>query len=172
MKQTIKLNEAQLRQIVAESVVRVINESNVDEGFWDNVKSAWQGAKAGYQTQQSLDKDVNGFKQHQDAEDRAKMANPLAGRPERTAAEEANYLLQLAQQYQTKANQLRARANQMTSKYKLAKSGVNQRVSTVPNTYRGAVGIAGSGNVNGGTLGQTLAGKRQFARPNTPMKRP
>ena len=42
-KKLIRLTEADLHRIVKESVNNVLNE-----GMWDNIKSGWQGAKAGY----------------------------------------------------------------------------------------------------------------------------
>jgi len=46
-KQLIRINENQLKQIVMESVERVLNEGN--NGFIDTLKGAWAGAKAGEQ---------------------------------------------------------------------------------------------------------------------------
>ena len=128
-KETIKLTESQIREIVAESVTRILKESDMDEGFFDNMKSAWQGAKQGFNTQKMMDRGTDGFKTEHDYEDFKKDSNPFGPRSENTAQEQANQLLAQARNYQIKANQLRARANRITSQYGLVKNGVNQRVN-------------------------------------------
>ena len=127
-KEIIKLTENEIRQIVAESVVRVLKESDMDEGFFDNIKSAWQGAKAGYNTQKMMDRGTDDFKTEHSPSDVAKLANPFGPGMDNTAGEQATQLLKQAQMYQAKANQLRAMANKMTKKYGLTKTAVNQRV--------------------------------------------
>ena len=128
-KEVIKLTESQIREIVTESVVRVLKENDMDEGFFDNIKSAWQGAKQGYNYQKAMDRGTEGFKTEHDYEDMKKDSNPFGPRSENTAAEQANQLLKQAKQYQAMANRLRAQANALTSKYSLQKAGANQRVN-------------------------------------------
>ena len=128
-KSVIKLTESQIRNIVAESVIRVLKENDMDEGFFDNIKSAWQGAKQGYGYQKAIDRGTDGFKTEHDYEDFKKDSNPFGPRSENTAQEQANYLLSQARQYQIKANQLRAKANAITKKYGLVKANANQRVN-------------------------------------------
>ena len=55
-KNTITLTESELHQMVNECVA-----SMLEEGFLDNMKAAWQGAKRGYQGQQMLDRGVDDF---------------------------------------------------------------------------------------------------------------
>lgn len=43
MKQTIRLTESEIRSMIEESVKKIMNEENMDEGFWDQIK---QGAKS------------------------------------------------------------------------------------------------------------------------------
>ena len=128
-KEVIKLTESQIREIVTESVVRVLKENNMDEGFFDNLKSAWQGAKQGYDYQKAMDRGTDGFKTEHDYWDMKKDSNPFGPRSENTAAEQANQLLAQAKRYQAMANRLKAQANALTSKYDLQKAGANQRVN-------------------------------------------
>lgn len=76
MKQTIRLTEANLRNMIQEAVEDAINNGELDEGFWNqlktgantfmnkkgktgsfvtNMKDKWNAAKANYQTQGELD---------------------------------------------------------------------------------------------------------------------
>ena len=41
------ITESQLRQIIEESVNNIINENEIEEGFWDNIKSGFNGAFGG-----------------------------------------------------------------------------------------------------------------------------
>ena len=53
-KKLIRLTEADLHRIVKESVNNVLNE-----GMWDNIKSGWQGAKAGYNYSKGVQNNQN-----------------------------------------------------------------------------------------------------------------
>ena len=55
-KQVVKLTESQIREIVTESVYNVLKESEMDEGFLDNLKAGWNGAKQGYNYQKAMDR--------------------------------------------------------------------------------------------------------------------
>lgn len=131
-KNVIKLNEEQLRNIVSETVMAVLNEaSDMDEGFFDNLKSAWSGAKQGYNYQKAVDAGTDGFKQEHDYEDaRNDMMNPLS-KSKNTAVEQANELFRQAAEYRKKANKLYAMANAISKRYALAKDGFGKRVATV-----------------------------------------
>lgn len=128
-KQVIKLTESQIRKMVAESVANILKESEMDEGFLDNLKAGWNGAKQGYNYQKAMDRGTEGFKTEHDYEDMKKDSNPFVSRSENTAQEQANQLLKQAQQYQAMANKLKAQANALTKQYGLVKTGVNQRVN-------------------------------------------
>ena len=128
-KQVVKLKESQIREIVTESVNRILKENDMDEGFFDNIKSAYQGAKQGYNYQKAMDRGTEGFKTEHDYEDMKKDSNPFGPRSENTAQEQANQLLKQAQQYQAMANRLKSRANALTKQYGLVKTGVNQRAN-------------------------------------------
>lgn len=128
-KQVVKITESQIREIVTESVNRILKESEMDEGFFDNIKSAWQGAKQGYNYQKAMDRGTEGFKTEHDYEDMKKDSNPFGPRSESTAQEQANQLLSQARQYQAMANKLKAQANALTKQYGLVKTGVNQRTN-------------------------------------------
>ena len=128
-KQVVKITESQIREIVTESVNRILKENDMDEGFFDNIKSAYQGAKQGYNYQKAMDRGTEGFKTEHDYEDMKKDSNPFGPRSENTAQEQANQLLKQAQQYQAMANRLKSQANALTKQYGLVKTGVNQRAN-------------------------------------------
>lgn len=139
-KESVRINESQLQSLIKESTLRILKESEMDEGFWDNLKSGWQGAKAGFNAQKSLDTDYSNLKQEHDYDDTLKTMNNPLKKMDKTAAESSEDLLKQAQYYQKLANQLRARANAIDKKYALQKTGVNQRTastqsqpSSVPN---------------------------------------
>lgn len=128
-KQVVKITESQIREIVTESVNRILKENDMDEGFFDNIKSAYQGAKQGYNYQKAMDRGTEGFKTEHDYEDMKKDSNPFGSRSENTAQEQANQLLDQARQYQAMANRLKSQANALTKQYGLVKTGVNQRAN-------------------------------------------
>lgn len=110
----ITLNEAQLKQLIQES----IEEAMLDEGFWDNIKAGWNGMKQGYQAQQSIDADNSNRKRHWDREDFEQQAHGLT-RPENTAAMEANKLYNQFKEYRAMANKILAKRNQLIKQYSL-----------------------------------------------------
>ena len=135
-KNQIRLNESQLNSLIQESIENVLNEmyenGDLNEGFFQNLKQAWNGAKQGYNYQKAMDRGTQGFKQEHDYEDvKNTMNNPLAKMPN-TAAEQANQLYAQAKEYMAMANRLKAQANAITKQYGLAKSGVGTRVNATP----------------------------------------
>lgn len=112
---TIKLNEEQLYQLIQESIEKTM----LEEGLWDNLKAGWKGAKQGFSAQQSLDKDNSNLKRHWDREDIAQQADPFSGKPENTAAMEANELYKQFQEYRRTANKLLSKRNQLIKQYSL-----------------------------------------------------
>ena len=127
--QIIQLTEEDIRQMVTESVIKVLKESEMDEGLWDNLKSAWQGAKQGYNAQKALDRGTLGFKTEHDAQDtRYEIEHPLR-KAENTAQEQANQLYAQAKEYRAMANKLMAKANAITKQYGLVKTGVGKRAN-------------------------------------------
>ena len=117
----IKLNEAQLNQLVEECVAEVLNE-----GFFDKMGAAWKGMKQGYNSQKMLDRGTNNFKQNLSREDMMNMGNPMASRLENTAAEQAREAYNQYKAYQQKANEMLNLYNQLRKKYNLDKTGVGQ----------------------------------------------
>lgn len=111
----ITLNEAQLKQLIQES----IEEAMQDEGFFQNLGAAFRGAKQGYNAQQSLDADNSDRKRHWDREDLAANSDPWSKRPENTASMEANKLYSQFQEYREIANKLLAKRNELIKKYGL-----------------------------------------------------
>ena len=96
----VRITESKLRKLIKESV----EETMIEEGFLDNLGAAWDGAKRGYKTQQSLDKSTKGLKRHHDYEDLQKHANPFGPGMENTAEEEAN---EVYQQYKEHRHQIK-----------------------------------------------------------------
>lgn len=117
--ETIKISEQQLRALIKESV----EESMMEEGVFDNLKTAWDGAKKGYKAQQTLDKDNVGLKPHHDYEDLHKQANPFGPGMERTAEEEANYIYNQYKEYASMANKLLTKYRQLVKDYGLQYTG-------------------------------------------------
>ena len=133
MKNTVRLNESQLNKLISESVDKTLREmyesGELEEGFLDNIKSAFKGAKQGYDYQKSMDRGTDGFKPEHDAEDvRQTMVNPLA-KSENTAAEQANQLYAQAKEYMAMANRLKAQANKICRDYGLVKTDVGVRAN-------------------------------------------
>lgn len=120
-KTTIRLTEAQLNAIVKEQV-----ETMIEEGFFDNVKAAFNGAKQGYKAQRAIDQSTDGFKRHHDYEDLQAQSNPFGPGMKNTAAEEANAIYKQYKEYSTIANRLLSKYNQFVKKYGLVKQGVGQ----------------------------------------------
>ena len=125
----IQINEEQLKNIIRESVEQTL----IDEGFFDNMKAAWRGAKQGYKAQDTLDRGVEGFKRHHDYEDLQKQANPFGPGMENTAAEQAQEIYRQYKEYATQANRLLSKYNQMVKAYGLKKVGVGKVVEPTAN---------------------------------------
>lgn len=115
-KQVLKLNEEQLRQIIYESVKKQLSESEMDEGFLDNIKSAVKGAVSGYRAQNKLDKDIDN--------DYTKNTRQSPWETEdNDALEQVRELYELAKEYHTKANRLRNKANAIAKQYGIRYNG-------------------------------------------------
>ncbi len=39
----VKLTESELKQVINEAVIKILQENQENEGFWDNMKSALKG---------------------------------------------------------------------------------------------------------------------------------
>ena len=129
-KSSVKITEQELHNIITESALRILKESDMDEGLWNNLKGAFKGAKQGYNYQKSMDRGTEGFKDEHDYDDtRRSMTNPLSKMPN-TASEQAEQLLAQAKEYMAMANRLKAQANKITKQYGLQKTAVNKRQST------------------------------------------
>ena len=140
-KQYLRLTEAELKQIINEAVVKILQENQAEEGLWDNLKSAYKGAKHGFATQKHLDSNVD-----TDYTRNTRMSpNEM---PSNDAAETVRQLYKMASDYHIKANKLRNRAEQIAQKYginvtngkgkgKLANKVVNYDLSGEFNGTRG-----------------------------------
>lgn len=109
-KKVLKLTEEELRYIIRESVERIIKENQEDEGWFDNIKSAFKGARQGYNTQKHLDSNVE-----TDYSRNTRMSPQEA--PSNDAAETVRNLYQMASEYYIKANKLRNKAAKIAEKY-------------------------------------------------------
>lgn len=161
-KNTITLTEAQLTQMVEDCVRDIINE-----GFFDNVKSAWKGAKQGYQGQKMLDRGTDNFKQQWDREDFANQANPWSARPENTADMQAREAYLRYKEYQQMANKFLNLYNQLTRKYGLQKTNVGQVATTQKSNLHGTGGMLANKRRNGSKFGGNVVGRdrTQDTRP-------
>lgn len=130
----VKLTESELKQVINEAVIKILQENQENEGFWDNMKSALKGAKQGFNTQKHLDSNVD-----TDYTRNTRMSpNEM---PSNDAAETVRQLYKMASEYHIKANKLRNRAEAIAERYgvnvtngkgkgKLANKVVNYDVST------------------------------------------
>ena len=117
-KQVIKLTESQIREMVAESVANILKESEMDEGFLDNLKAGWNGAKSGYNTQKFTDSDIN----TDYANPNANYDNMLNGvKSKEDAAKAYSKMIQIARNYEAQAKNLRAKMNDVYSKHGIDK---------------------------------------------------
>lgn len=146
----IRLTEEQLKDIINESVQQIL-----EEGFMDNMKSAWNGAKMAYKGQQMKDRGVENFKQNWGRDDLAAQANPWASKPENTASMQANEAFKLYKQYQAEANKYLTLYRQLSKKYDLEKTGVGQVKSKESNPLYGKGGI----KMNKNKFGSRVAGR-------------
>ena len=113
------MTESQLRALIQESVEEIM----IEEGVLDNLGAAWDGAKRGYRTQQTLDKDTTGLKRHHDYEDLQKHANPFGPGMENTAEEEAREIYNQYKEHMAIANQLLTKYRQLVKQYGLTYTG-------------------------------------------------
>lgn len=137
-KNTIRLNESELINIIESACYEALKEQELDEGFFDNVKAGIRGAKQGFNAQRNLDASTDNLKYEHDYEDFRRESNPFMGKSQNTAQEQANELFQQAKYYRTLANQLQAKAQKISMQYGLEKSAVGQRVNPTPTTQPAA----------------------------------
>ena len=159
---TIKLSESQLNQIISESVRKVLAEAEENEGFFNNMKSAFQGAKRGYQNQKTIDRGTEGFKQQHDSDDVMKsMKNPLS-KMDNTAEEQCAQIYKQYKDAYMEANRLLNLYNKMIRQYGLSKQAVGQHVN--PNkTAPGPVPNLGGARAN------SIGASRNFKRDDNPL---
>ena len=129
----IRLTESELRNMISENIQTAINE-----GWFDNMKSAFRGARQGYKTQQMIDRGTEGFKQQHDHADAMAAMDPLTKMPN-TAEEQAADIYRQYKEYQAQANRLLSMYNQLVKKYGLVKQGTGKAVN--PNKQPMGAGI-------------------------------
>lgn len=122
-KQVVKLTESQIREIVTESVNRILKENDMDEGLRDYFKAGWNGLKQGLRTQNALDTDNSRFQN--DAERRQNdmyhgnnaldaIANKIYYKDAKSSGEK---MYAMAKQYDAMAKQIREKAKQLAAKW-------------------------------------------------------
>ena len=148
----IHLTESELKQIINESVKQII-----EEGFFDNMKSAYQGAKMAYQGQKMKDRGTDNFKQKWGRDELSAQANPWAAKPENTADMQAREVYQMYKKYQAEANRYLSLYNQLTRKYNLKKTGVGQVQAQGKSNLRGNGGVTANKN----KFGSKIAGRNR-----------
>ena len=142
-----------------------LEEGVEDEGLFNRLRSAAQGAKQGYQAQKTLDRGTDDFKQQHDYGDMIHtFDNPLSKMPN-TAEEQAAEIYRQYKQYYMKANELLALYNKICRKYGLQKQGVGDFKSTVKGPSSSGVDFKG---------GMASAGKgmNAFGRQHTATRNP
>ena len=159
----ITLNEAQLKELIQES----IEEAMQDENFLKNFGAALRGAKQGYKAQQSLDADNSDRKRHWDREDLKNLSNPFGSRPENTASMEANKLYSQFQEYRKIANQLLGKRNQLIKKYGLI---VDPETKLCSDPTKNSA-FQDSGNLAGSMRKNAQAMKEKPGRDTNPVGR-
>ena len=120
-KNIITLNESEFRSLIEGCVTEIL-----EEGFFDQLGSAWKGAKNGFKGQKMLDRGTDNFKQNLDYWDIKKIGNPYESRPENTASEQAIEAYKRYKMYQQEANKFLNLYNALTKKYNLNKTGVGK----------------------------------------------
>lgn len=115
----IKITEEQLQTLIKESVEKTM----IEEGFFDNLGAAWDGAKRGFKAQKTLDKDTVGLKRHHDYEDLEKLSNPFSSGPENTAEEEAREIYRQYKEHMAIANRLLNKYKKLVKDYGLVYTG-------------------------------------------------
>ena len=110
-KGTIRLNEEQLNQLITESVMRVISESE-DEGLFNNLMSGIRGAVSGNREAKFNASDVN-----TDFADANTNANNMANgvRSKEDAAKTYTKMINIAREYEQKADALMKKMRSVSS---------------------------------------------------------
>ena len=109
----IRMTEADLHNLIKESVMRVLNENEEDEGFMDSLRSVGKGLKAGW----------NGYKT-------SELTNNDTFQPNKHDAHGTlnfmDELLRQEQKLQQELNQVRAKRKQLEKQYGVSKGkGLN-----------------------------------------------
>lgn len=169
-KNTITLTEAQLNRMVEDCVRDIINEGMMDEAFGDglknfgrSMKSAFQGAKQGYQGQQMLNRGTDDFKQEWGREELAQNSNPWSSRPENTASMQATEAYKMYKYHKTESDKYLALYNKLTNQYGLNKDGVGQRSSSQTSNLYGTGGIIANKRARGSKFGGSIVGRDRTA---------
>lgn len=160
----VRLNEEQLNRLIKESVMQVLREGVEDEGLWSNLKSAFQGAKRGYNAQKTIDRGVEGFKRHHDTDDEMRMIRDPFAKWQNTAEEQCAEIYKQYKEAYMEANRLLNLYNKMIRQYGLQKQDVGQhveptkeKVGTLPDV--GAMRSGGAFSQNGGHFGRKFSAR-------------
>lgn len=114
IKNTITLNESEFKELVESCV-----NDMIEEGIFDQLGSAWRGAKQGFKSKKTLDRGTDDFKQQHDMSDYRREAYGQS--VENTAQEQAQYAYEQYRAYQTQANKMLNLYKNLIKKYNLQK---------------------------------------------------
>lgn len=107
-------------------------DEDIDEGFWNNIKAGFQGAKQGVQAQKLLDRGTEGLKMQHDQDDVFRAMEKPLSKMENTAEEQARDIYLQYKQHAQKAMQLLNLYNKLNKQYGLAKKEVGHYVNPNP----------------------------------------
>lgn len=137
------LTEERINQIVSESIYKVLNESELDEGFWDNMKAAGKGFVNGFRTQNNLDRNMSRYQNDAQARQTSLMrggnavdnlANKIYYKDAKTSGEK---MYAMAKEYQAKAQQIRQMAKELAQKWGVTKISKVGQAGPVQYGYSG-----------------------------------
>ena len=117
---TFRINEDDFKYIVESASRKILeNTENIDEGFFDNIKSAISGAKKGYNTQNALDKNIDtDYKMNT-----VSKGYPRFDKTKEDVLDSIKEYLKMSKEYLQYSNSLRNKANALAKKYNISLNG-------------------------------------------------
>ena len=121
---------------------------------------AWNGAKRGFKSQQTIDRGTEGFKRQHDHDDMMKaMKNPLS-KMDNTAEEQCREIYNQYKEAYMEANRLLNLYNKMIKQYGLEKQAVGQHVDPNKAPASPIPDVSGmKGSNGGGKFGRNYDGR-------------
>lgn len=120
---TFRINEDDFKYIVESASRKILeNTENIDEGFFDNIKSAISGAKKGYNTQNALDKNIDtDYKMNT-----VSKGDPRFDKTKEDVLDSIKEYLKMSKEYLQYSNSLRNKANALAKKYNIPMANIPQ----------------------------------------------